>query len=225
MNKLERKLNRLLNSIEKDAAEANRLLVPVSGGSDSALVFWACHNALPRKTVGVHVGLKVRCTRWFESIGTVDCVLADAKRARDEEVRWADFLTRSLRLKGWLVGSRNQTEDLLGTYSLASRVATYLPLVNTWKTDVMDLCRFVGVPEEILASSLKADPDCGRPSELVAIPYRRIDAFLRSTLDQKTSKADKYELGFLSRPDSDYLYDLMRRNEFKKTLPIRGPRL
>src|SRR3989338_9916863 len=134
----------LINSISAASFEARELVVPVSGGSDSALNFWLCCQAFARrvgggKVVGVHAGTNLRARNWFELVGPIQYVATPGEYAEREEMRWARFLSMSLERHAWLVGSRNRTEDMLGTYSLASRVATYLPLVNVWKTEVIDL--------------------------------------------------------------------------------------
>ena len=125
-------------------------------------------------------------------------------------MRWAKFLAMSLHRQAWLVGSRNRTEDILGTYSLASRITTFLPLVGTWKSDVLAMCREVGVPKEIINSSLRADPDCGRPQELSEIPFEIIEKFLAG------------DCSILSEKESLYLSKILNYNSFKKRLPIRN---
>ena len=42
----------------------------------------------------------------------------------------------------------------------------------------MALCKAAGVPNEVIASSRRADPKCGRPRTMAAIPFERVDRFL-----------------------------------------------
>ena len=49
-------IEKLVSWIRTAAAGAHGLLVPISGGSDSALCFWLCRQALPGKVIGVHAG-------------------------------------------------------------------------------------------------------------------------------------------------------------------------
>lgn len=213
---MDARLEQLIDDIRETAADAEALLVPVSGGSDSALGFWLCCQAFPEKAFGVHAGTNLRAREWFESVGRIELIGFDG--AEKEETRWAKFLALNLERRAWLVGSRNRTEDLLGTYSLASRLATYLPLVNVWKSRVMELCRIAGVPDEIIASSYRADPECGRPADLAAIPYGKIETFLKFTLGQGSHR----DLEELSIAELVYLGGLLQRNAFKKRLPILG---
>lgn len=212
------RLYQLIDQIQQTAAGANGLLVPVSGGSDSALNFWLCAQAFPERTLAVHAGENLRCHEWFNSVGKLVLINTPGRYTEREEIRWGRFMAMSLNKSAWLVGSRNRTEDMLGTYSLASRLATYLPLVNVWKSEVMELCQAIGVPKEIIASSLRADPDCGRPPELAEIPFAKIEAVLRSQISGDQSEA----LATVSPQEASYLETLINRNAFKKTLPIRG---
>jgi NH3-dependent NAD+ synthetase len=218
MKRARRQADRLVDWIRKRAADAKALHVPVSGGSDSALGLLLCARAFPDKTVGVHVGRSLRRADWFADVA--DLMTIEPARAfpAREEHRWAHVLEMSLAHGAWLVGCRNRTEDMLDTYSLASRVATFLPLVGVWKSDVMRMCESLGVPEEITASSRRADPDCGRPPELAEIPFEKIDAFL----DPNRSPG---LLRSLTSAERSYLQRLQNRNAFKRTLPIRGPNL
>ena len=46
-------------------------------------------------------------------------------------LRWAAFLELTLRMDGaWLANSGNRTEMTLGTFSMASRVASFCPLAQ-----------------------------------------------------------------------------------------------
>lgn len=212
-------LQQLSDWILASAAKAQALYVPVSGGTDSALVFWLCSQAYPAKTVAVHAGKDLRERAWFESVGKVEFVDVPGEHTEREEMRWARFLARARDRSAWLVGSRNRTEDLLGTYSLSSRTATYLPLVGVWKSDVLKLCAEIGVPEGVIASSLRADPDCGRPDELAAISYQAIEAFLRTRIGEAPRADDPA----LSPEQVEYLEKIFTQNAFKPGLPTRGP--
>jgi NAD+ synthase len=213
---------KVVASISHDAGHAHGVLIPISGGSDSALCFWACVQALGRdKVLGVYVGyeLGLRCREWFESIGNV-LYLAEDPSWKDKEImRWAEFQRVAKERNLWLVGSRNRTEEFLGTISIASRVATYLPLVGLWKSEIMVLCDEVGVPKEITDSSRRADPDCGRPQEMAEIPLELVDLFLRS----RPGSPELHEK--LTPEQIAYLTQVKERNAFKRKLPTRGKRI
>ena len=205
-----------------DTAGGRGALVPVSGGSDSALCFWLCAKALPpRYAIAAYVGDGLRCRPWFESLGPLHVFPKPAHDgvADPEALRWAMMISHGRRERCWMVGSRNRTEDVFGTYSLASRVATYLPLAGMWKSEVMELCGRVGVPDEILASSRQADPACGRPQEMADIPFRSVDLFLQV----KVGERPEPDLAALCEAQLGYLESVYRRYTFKKQLPLRPP--
>lgn len=192
----------------------------MSGGSDSALCFWLCVQALPSgRSVAAFVGRDLRCREGFEGLGPVRYLPEPPPDAHPEAARWALMLSVSLAERGWLVGTRNRTEEVLGTYSLASRVATYLPLAGLWKTEVMELAAAVGVPAEVLASSRRADPSCGRPREMADIPFEVVDAFLAVRIGERPGS----DLAALPPAAVAYLDAIYHRNRFKAGLPLRPP--
>jgi NH3-dependent NAD+ synthetase len=118
-----------------------------------------------------------------------------------------------------LVGSRNRSEEVFGTYSVASRVVGCLPLAGLWKSEVMDLCHQVGVPPEVIASSRRADPNCGRPQELAEIGLELIDLYLRVQEKELPDAA----LAALTARQLQYLEHVRTQNRFKRGLPGRPP--
>lgn len=212
-------IKKLISWIRDSAASAHTLLVPVSGGSDSAFCFWLCSNAFPEKTIGVHAGRSLRRRDWFESCGNIEYIDIPGEYSEREEMRWARFLALSIHHRAWLVGSRNRTEDQLGTYSLSSRVAAFFPLIGLWKSKVMELCKEIDVPKEITVSSMRADPDCGRPEKLAEIPFPTIELFLKV----RVGELPKESFISLTEEQRIYLDTIYTGNLFKKNLPIRGP--
>lgn len=204
---------KLVNWITREAKDAKRLMVPVSGGTDSTLVLKLCNMAYPDKTYGAYLGHRseLRGADYLESIAPIWYEPAFEPQQDAEIERWFELQKRSKAYGDWIVGSRNRTEDTMGTYSMASRLATFLPIINVWKSEVMDLCEDLGVPMEILDSSRKADPDCGRPQELAEIPLELIDAYLMG-----------HKLP--SQQQMDYLDSIIKYNKFKKDLPKKGPK-
>jgi NH3-dependent NAD+ synthetase len=177
---MDRRLDALIEWIRRTSNAARGFLVPVSGGSDSALCFWLCCQARPGKAVAVHAGTNLRARAWLEKLGHVEVVSEPDADTDDKDVaRWAMMLSLSRRRGLWLVGTRNRTEESFGTYSMASRLACYLPLAGLWKSEILELCPTVGIPPEVTASSLRADPDCGRSREMAEISVGLIDRFLR----------------------------------------------
>jgi hypothetical protein len=84
----------------------------------------------------------------------------------------------------------------------------------------MVLCKQVEVPAEILRSSRRADPACGRPPELAEIPFHLVDWFLQVEQGERPVE----DLALLDEGRLRYLEGIYRYNQFKMKLPLRGPR-
>lgn len=209
-------VEKLVAWIRANTPKGSQVLIPVSGGSDSALAFWLYNRAIPARTKAVFCGTDLRAKEWFEKTGKVHYSDLKIKNGENAEIeRWAHFLTLAVQEGRILVGSRNRTEDTLGTFSHASRVCMHLPLAGTWKGEVMALCEFVGVPEEITASSRRADPACGRPKRMADIPFELVDAFLQA-------KQNGQLLPPASPSQLEYLEKLYAANAYKKQLPLKA---
>ena len=212
----QKSISEIIAWIQKNTPAPTGVLVPVSGGSDSALAFWLYSQAIPGRVKGVYCGQDLRAKAWFEETGKVvysDLKVENGKNAEIE--RWAHFLTLAVQEGRILAGSRNRTEDTLGTFSHASKVCMHLPLSRLWKSEVMRLCEFIGMPEEIIASSRRADPACGRPKRMADIPFESVDAFLKAKLDSTPAPlADKQQLGYLEK--------IYEANAYKQFLPLKG---
>lgn len=213
------RLQTLIDWIRTEAARANGLLVPISGGSDGAFTFWLCCQAYPEKTAAVFAGDNLRCREWFENTGKVITLPAPTDEDKDT-ARWLSFMALCRKERRWLVGTRNHSEEVFGTFSMASRLATFMPIINVWKGDVMELCKLAGVPTEITDSSRRADPDCGRPKEMAEISLEGIDRFLKVKMGQ-------LEATQLALTDAEvaYLEQAFKANSFRRHLPTRGPKV
>ena len=196
------------------------LLVPVSRGTDSALCYWLCKQVIPAKTQAVHFGDNLPAREWFESLGSVETIPLPTGPESRELGRWAMLSSLSMRRRVWLVGSRNRTKDVFGTFSLASRVATYYPIVGLWKTEVMELCQMVGVPQELIQSSRYPDIQCGRTEQMAEIGIEKIDQFLKV----KEGEMPVSTLADLGEDHRHYLEQTYRKGQFKRKPPIRAPR-
>lgn len=218
---MDKRLKTLIAWLRKSTRRAHGVLVPVSGGSDSALIFWLFNQACPEKTLGVFSGTNLRSREWFESVGTIRRIPAPRGKEDKEARRWATFASIAIDEQRWLVGSRNRSEMVMGNFSLSSRIATFLPLAGVWKSDVMELCALAGVPKAVTDSSRRADPDCGRPKELAEIPLELIDVFLKV----KTGAAPKKTLRALTAAQVKYLNGVFNVNQFRRHLPVVGPQI
>lgn len=109
---------------------------------------------------------------------------------RSDHHRWAALFERSLagnvpnmplEKDGtyWVMGTRNRTEEALGTYGALSAAASVQPLVGLWKSEVLRLCGHLGVPAIAVERSRQVDCDCGR-FELASEHIEEVDWILMS---------------------------------------------
>jgi 3-hydroxybutyrate dehydrogenase len=208
-----------LNWVEDVAKTANRVLMPLSGGSDSTLAFRLFTMVYPDKVLGVYAGDRksLRCRGYLESLGQIEYVAPGLPGLSGEIGRWARFQEMSHIQRAWLVSSRNRTEDVMGTYSMASCCATLYPLINLWKSHVMLMCDYLSIPSEITESSRRADPDCGRPTELAEIPLELIDVFSQVLVGELSQEA----FSQLTAAQQQYLGGIVEYNRFKRS-PLKG---
>lgn len=192
------------------------VLVPVSGGSDSALCFWLCNQALPGRVHGIYFGTELRASSWFDSVGAVERLELASATENPEVARWSYSLERALRDNLVLIGSQTKTERLLGIYSNASRVAMVLPLAGTWKSDCIRLCEQIAVPRDIIDSSSRADIDCGRTAEFASLSFDQVDDFLRIKNGEIAVKP-------LDKTVYEYLETIYEAHAAKRGFPVIGP--
>ncbi len=105
----------------------------------------------------------------------------------DENVRWGHLFSRSVKETNarqglvsehyFPVGTRNATEQALGTYSQISKSVSLLPIINLFKSEVLELCEFLGVPQIAIDKSREIDCDCGR-FDVQANHMRELDLFI-----------------------------------------------
>jgi NAD+ synthase len=122
--------------------------------------------------------------------------------------------------RGLAVGTGNKTEILLGYTTLYGDSACAInPLGDLYKTQVRDLARALGVPEEIISKPPSADLWAGQTDEgELGFTYAEADRLLYLLVDQRYSPTDCIEAGF---PEAfvQAVVERVRRNHFKRILP------
>lgn len=121
---------------------------------------------------------------------------------------------------GLVVGTSNKTEILLGYSTLYGDSACALnPLGDLYKTQVRQLARSMGVPEEIIHKPPSADLWEGQTDEgELGFTYAEVDKLLYLLIDQRYKPEDCVEAGF-SESFVRKVIDRIQRNHFKRILP------
>lgn len=183
--------------IEKAFEARGAIVIPVSGGTDSLLLLWACTEvALRHADKGWKVHAWVRDNgllhggkaglRWLRDMAAVDETLGGNYGPRFLEIHveqtsgdvWVGAWKHAKEKKAVLASSRNRTEQHFASYSLTSRMASIYPLIGMWKTEVLKACEQIGVHENAIKSSRLADPGCGRGADYEAVGVEEVDAHL-----------------------------------------------
>lgn len=164
-------------------------------------------------------------------------VVDDSIDVASDHARWAALFTKAINNAPdkdvydgesalWVVGTRNATEDALGTYSNISSAVSLQPLLRLWKTEIIEICEWLGVPSIAIEHSRQADCDCGR-FDLAAAHIPEIDIILQERLrPQRNTKA--IELQKSLKPEVwsrlvAFVAEQVSSGGFKKRIPYLPP--
>jgi NH3-dependent NAD+ synthetase len=147
-----------------------------------------------------------------------------------DQQRWADLHLRALNTFGlpinanvrpkardpedtyWIAGTINATEYMLGRYSVLADTASVQPLRTLFKSDILDLCIEMKVPDIAMEYAQIPDCICGR-DELAANNIRVIDDILRFRLDPTQHDPELLQKLY------EYIAESKRSYDFKQHIP------
>jgi NAD+ synthase len=220
-------------------------IVGVSGGLDSAVVLALCKKALgARHTFALLLPYrasasesllhgKMTCTRfkipyevidispsvdaYFDRFPAGNKLQIGNKCARERMSVLYDF---SVRKKALVAGTSNKSELLVGySTQFGDSAAAFLPIGDLYKTQVFELARHLGIPDEIIAKSPSADLWPGQTDEgEIGIPYKDLDVILHLMVDMRWDEGEIIERGFplaLIRR----IKGMIVQSQFKRTMP------
>lgn len=153
----------------------------------------------------------------FEQFPAMDSRRKGNVMARERMIILYD---QSAEIGGLVVGTGNKTEIMLGYTTLYGDSACALnPLGDLYKTQVRQLARAVGVPEEIVAKPPTADLWTGQTDEgELGFTYEDVDKLLYLLVDERYSPEECTEAGF-KKDFVERVVEIVRRNQFKRVLP------
>jgi NAD+ synthase len=210
MEELARKLTSWIGEQVK-AADAKGVVLGISGGLDSSAVAVLCKKALPQNTLGVlmpcysseidlsHARLVAQKFDIATTTVTLDSVFDAVKKAlpsagfdaETEKLAQANLKPRlrmltlyylANRLGYLVVGSGNRSELEVGYFTkYGDGGVDILPLGNLLKSEVRELARYLGIPEEIISKPPSAGLWPGQTDEgELGISYEELDRYLMS---------------------------------------------
>jgi NAD+ synthetase len=221
-----------------------RGIVGLSGGVDSAVTAYLAARALgPSNVVAVRMPYRTSSkdsldhaqlvidrlgiqSRTIDISDAVDGYLVnepDANPGRRGNVmartRMIVLFDQSERERALPLGTGNKTERLLGYFTWhADDSPPINPLGDLFKTQVWELARQLGVPDEIIDKPASADLIAGQTDEKdFGISYRKADEIL-NWLVNGYSPSDAEEHGYTS-DEVSLVYQRLSRTHWKRRLP------
>lgn len=222
-----------------------RAVVGLSGGVDSALSCFLAADALgPENVLAVRMPYKSSSLDSLEhaqlvidktgvqslTVPITEMVdplferFPDANDMRRGNVmaraRMIILYDQSEAFRGLVVGTGNKTEILLGYSTLYGDSACALnPIGDLYKTQVRQLSRGLGIPDEIIDKPPSADLWAGQTDEdELGFTYQEVDKLLYLLVDERYSPEKCVEAGF-SEDFVQQVIERVRCNHFKRVLP------
>ena len=126
---------------------------------------------------------------------------------------------QSVAFNGLVMGTSNKSEMLLGyTTIFGDSAAALQPLGDLYKTQVRQLARHLGVPDNVIDKAPSADLWDGQTDEgELGFTYAEVDQLLYLLVDQRYRPEDCVAEGF-ERDFVDRVVRMMRQNHFKRVM-------
>lgn len=119
----------------------------------------------------------------------------------------------------WVVGTRNLTEDVLLNYSNASTAASLQPLIHLWKSEILKVSEYLGVPQVAIAKSCETDCICGR-MRFPAQHIPEVDMLLMARREELAWQYVEEKLPLeLQKQLTGYIRAQIDKGQFKKNIP------
>jgi NAD+ synthase len=224
----------------------SRAVLGLSGGIDSAVsaalaaralgpgnvlgVFLPYRSSSPEseadaRAVASSLGIELEVVDITPQVDAYFARFPDASRLRRgnkmARERMSVLYDHSAERGALVVGTSNKTELLLGYGTLHGDMASALnPIGDLYKSQVWDLARHLGLPEQVIRKAPTADLWSGQTDEEeLGFSYAAADALLYRMVDERCSRDELLELGF-DAAFVDRLAGMVRRSQFKRRLPL-----
>lgn len=155
---------------------------------------------------------------YFENFPDANRLRCANKMARERMTIVYDI---SAMRQAMVVGTSNKTESLLGYTTLWGDMACAVnPIGDLYKTQVRQLARAIGVPENIVAKSPTADLWPGQTDEgELGFTYEEVDKVLYALVDERRSAEDVVARGF-DEAFVDRVQEMVQGSQYKRRMPL-----
>ena len=136
-------------------------------------------------------------------------------------LRMIALYDRSQAMNALVVGTSNKTESLLGyTTMYGDNASAINPLGDLYKTQVWQLAKYVGVPEQIVSKPPSADLWPGQTDESeLGITYHEVDELLFYMIDLRERDEVLVKRGFPIE-QIQRIRGAVQRTQYKRRLPL-----
>ena len=123
--------------------------------------------------------------------------------------------------KALVVGTSNKSEAVLGYATKHGDNAVDVQVIgDLWKTQVIELAKELGIPEQIIEKTPTAELVAGQTDEgELGAPYPILDKILKLHFEDKKSKEEIIKIGFDSKL-VEGMFERIRQNKHKGTGPV-----
>lgn len=223
----------------------HKAIIGLSGGIDSSLSLYLCVKALGNGNVigvrmpyrtsspaslldgqamidatgieSITVDITPQVDAYFQNDSDASPLRRGNKMARE---RMSILYDLSAKYNALVIGTGNRSEILLGYGTQYGDTACAInPLGNLYKSQVYQLARFLGVPEQIQKKAPSADLWENQTDEdELGFSYYEVDQLLYYMTDQQYSREQLLQLSF-EEEFVDKVQTRIAQNEFKRKLP------
>lgn len=154
---------------------------------------------------------------YFKDHPSDNKILIGNKMARERMSILYDY---SARERALILGTSNKTELLLGYGTIHGDMACAInPLGDLYKTQIRELAKYLGVPEQIQKKAPTAGLWEGQTDEdELGLTYEKVDKLLYQMVDKRQTAEDAIALGF-EKEMVERVISLIKKSEFKRKLP------
>lgn len=182
----------------------------------------------------VHLWFKEQVFPWINKQYPNAKIIADTSIDwRCDGLRWgalmdmsvvSDGKTRTMRApedQYWVVGTRNLTESILLTYSNMSSPVSLQPLIHLWKSEILELSKYLELPQVAINKSCETDCICGR-QRLMAEHIKEIDMLL---MERRGELSEQFIQNNIPNPLrnqlNNFIINQINNSQFKNNLPYK----